>query len=283
MKEEHPFQKQHRISQVYLKQFGYKKNEEFLLSVHKVGNKTTENVLIKDFTAETNIFDLPVDDFEIKRHFENLSSEVENFYRTVISNLHNQKMLTGKNKDVLNHFVANLLCRTNPFRNFLTDLLNNVETRDHLISEVTMYSNDAYANKKVLNHFHTDFQLNIFIGTVMNHLVHVFRNFKKVIIRDYKNHGWITSDNPVYIDRQNNHQWLIPIEAEIYLPLSKDFCLFMYHPNSTICHNPLRNLRTDRVNTVNFEIFEDLSFKVGRNFHEYLIFCTEIEQTELRK
>ncbi len=264
-----------------MKQFGYEKDKEFWLSVHKVGNKMTENVLIKKFTAETNIFDLPVDDFEIRRHFENLSSQVENFYRTVISNLHNQKMLTGKNKDVLNHFVANLLCRTNPFRNLLTDLLNDDITRDHLINEVTMYSNDAEANKKVLSHFNGAFELNVFIGTVMNHLVYVLRHFKKVVIRDYKNHGWITTDNPVYIDRQNNHQWLIPVEAEIYLPLSRDFCLFMYHPNSEINSNPLRNLRIDKVNTVSFETFENISFKVGRNFHEYLIFCTETKPTEM--
>jgi uncharacterized protein YutE (UPF0331/DUF86 family) len=280
-KHEPEYQKQHRISQVYLKQFGYKKENEYWLSVQKIGNKKTENVLIKDFTTETNIFDLPIDDFEIKRHFENLSGEVENFYRTVISNLHNQKMLTGKNKDVLNHFVANLLCRTNPFRTFINDLLSDNESRELLIKEVTMYSNDADNNKMVLEHFGIDYQLNIFIGTVMNHLVHVFRNFKKVIIRDYQNHGWITTDNPVFIDRQNNYQWLIPIESEIYLPLSKDFCLFMYHPNSELKTNSLRNLRTDKVNTISFDKFESISLEIGRNFYEYLIFCTEMDNDSI--
>ena len=279
MKEEHLFQNQHRISKVYLKQFGYKKDEDYWLSVLKIGDKITENVLIDKFTTEINIFDLPVDNFEIKRHFENLSSQVENFYRTVISNLQNQKMLTGKNKDVLNYFVANLLCRSNPFRDFLTALLNNNETRDRLIEEVTIFSNDSEGTRKFLTHFGKDIQLNIFIGYVMNHLVYVLSKFKKVIMRDYNNKGWITSDNPVYIDRQNNHQRLVPIEAEIFLPLSKEFCLFMYNPNSTINTNPLRKLRIDKVNTVSFETFEEISYKVARNYYEYLIFCTEIEPT----
>lgn len=275
-------QKQHRISQVYLKQFGYKKNDKYWLSVLKVGCGLTENVLISDFTAETNIFDLPVDDFEIKRHFENLSSEVENFYRTVISNLRHQKKLTPKDKDVINHFVANLLCKTVPFRNFIEDLLNDDITRNHLIDEVTYYSDDTDANKMVLDYFGKDFQLNVFIGTVMNHLVHVFRHFKKVIIKDYQSLGWISSDNPVLIDRQGNHEWLIPIEAEIYLPLSRDFCLFMYHPNSEISNNLLRNLRIEKVNTITFENFNEISLKLGRNFYEYLVFCEEIEPTLMK-
>ena len=163
MKIEPQFQNQHRIPQVYLKQFGYSKDKEHWVSVLEIGTKLTENKLIVEFTAETNIFDLPVDDDEIKRHFENLSGYVENFYRTVISNLINQKKLTDKNKDVLNHFVANILCRTHTFRNLISDLLNDPVTRDDLIDEVTMFSGDGDSNRKVLEHFEKDFELNILL------------------------------------------------------------------------------------------------------------------------
>jgi len=279
VKIEPQFQNQHRIPQVYLKQFGYSKDKEHWVSVLEIGTKLTENKLIVEFTAETNIFDLPVDDDEIKRHFENLSGYVENFYRTVISNLINQKKLTDKNKDVLNHFVANILCRTHTFRNLISDLLNDPVTRDDLIDEVTMFSGDGDSNRKVLEHFEKDFELNIFIGTVMNHLVSVFRKFNKVVIRDYQNHGWITTDNPVFIDRQENFRWLVPIEAEIYFPLSKDFCLFMFHPDSDKNANPLRSRRIEKVNTVNFETFDRISMQLGRNFYKYLILCGETSPT----
>ncbi|MBP2282491.1 hypothetical protein H4V97_000809 [Flavobacterium sp. CG_23.5] len=284
MEENQPInQKQHRISQVYLKQFGHIKEDKHWLSVLKVETGITGNVLIKDFTAETNIFDLPIDDFEIKRHFENLSGQVENFYRTVISNLHNQKRLTPKDKDVLNHFVANLLCRTQPFRNFISECLNDSESRNFLIDEVTIYSDDTEANKFILNHFEKNHHLNLVIGTVMNHLVHVFRHFKKVIMRDYKNLGWLTTDNPVRVERLGINPWIIPLEAEIYLPLSKDFCLFMYHPESELHANPLRKLRIDKVNILSFDEFNKISLDNARNFYEYLIFCNETEETELRK
>ncbi|WP_017495737.1 DUF4238 domain-containing protein [Flavobacterium sp. WG21] len=282
MKKEEPInQKQHKVSQVYLKQFGYKIDDEYWLSVYKMGNEKTENVLIRNFTTETNIFDLPIDDFEIKRHFENLSSEVESFYRTVISNLHNQKRLTPKDKDVLNHFVANLLCRTNPFRRFINDLLNDDETRNKLINEITMFSNDTEENKLVLDHFGKDFQLNLALGTLMNHLLNVFRNFKKVIIKDCDEKGWITTDSPIHLDNQEVYDWIIPVETEIYFPLSKDFCLFMYHPESEKKDNPLRQLKVDKINEIPFELFEKISMKIGRDFDEYLIFCNHYEPTKM--
>lgn len=281
-KEEHLNQKQHKVSQIYLKQFGYKIDEEYWLSVYKMGNEKTENVLIRNFTTETNIFDLPNDDFEIKRHFENLSSQVESFYRTVISNLHHQKRLTPRDKDVLNHFVANLLCRTNPFRRFINDLLNDDETRNKLINEITMFSNDTEENKLVLDHFGKDFQLNLALGTLMNHLLNVFRNFKKVIIKDCDGKGWITTDSPVHLDKQKVYEWIIPVESEIYFPLSKDFCLFMYHPESEKKDNPLRELKVDKINEIPFELFEKISMKIGRDFDEYLIFCNHYEPINMK-
>lgn len=106
---------------MYLKQFGYDKHGEYWLSVYKAGKSETENVKIKDFTAEINIFDLPKKP-EIKRHFENTSNKIAGYYRTGISNLQNHKRLTSKDKEALNHFVANIMCQTNPFRNFISDL-----------------------------------------------------------------------------------------------------------------------------------------------------------------
>ena len=277
----HKYQKQHRLAQIYLKQFGYKVDNEYWLSVLKIGTGITENLRIQSFTAETNIFDLPVvDDDNTKRHFEILSGKIENLYPTVISNLHNQGMLTGKNKDVLNHFVANLLCKTQPFRELLSMFLNDAISRNDLIKEVTMFSGDREEMKSTLDRFHPDFELNVFIGWVMNHLVNVFSNFYKVIIKDFGNNGWVTTDNPVFVEKQGHHEWLIPIEAEIYLPLSKDFCLFMFHPDSEQSQNPLRLLHRDKVNKIDFDTFDSISKQIGRNFHEYIILSGKIEPTK---
>ncbi len=283
MKTEPKYQKQHKVSQVYLKQFGYKRDEEWWLSVYKAGNKITENIRINNFTTETNIFDLPYQDAELKRHFENQSSFIENHYPTIISNLHNQKRLTFKNKDVLNHFVANIMCRTNPFRSFIHDLLKYSDTRDKFINEMTMFSNDTKEIRIFLKKFKIEFQLNLAIGILMDHLVQVFRKFEKVVIRECEGKGWLTTDSPVYLDKQGRHEWIIPIESEIYLPLSKDFCLFMYHPNSVINTNPLRNLKIDRVNNVSMDTFDNITRKIVMDYDEYLIMNIEVEPTDVTK
>lgn len=159
-KEEPENQKQHKVSQVYLKQFGYKKNDEFWISVLEIGKRETENVRINDFTIETNIFDLPFEDFEIRRGFENMSNKIENHYNILISNLHNQKQLNSKDTKFLYFFVANILCRTNPFRNFINGLLTDNKTRDKFISEISHYSNDKKDIDFILNHFEIENQLN---------------------------------------------------------------------------------------------------------------------------
>lgn len=283
MKKEPEIQGQHKVSQVYLKQFGYEKDGDWWLSVYKAGKNETEIVRISDFTKETNIFDLPINNPEIKRSFENYSNKVENRYRTIISNLHNQKRLTPKDKEILNYFVANILCRTNPFRNLINELLKNSNTRDKFITEMSMFSDDIEETMKLLSLFKINQQINIAIVPLMDHLVYIFRHFKKVIIRECEGRGWLTTDSPVYIDKQGQNKWIIPPESEIYLPLSKDFCLFMYNPKSEIKSNPLRNLKPDRINTVDFETFENITKKIVIDYDEYLIMNKEIEPTDVAK
>lgn len=283
MKTEPENQGQHRISQVYLKQFGYKKDDVWMLSIYEAGKKHTSNVEIAEFTKEVNVFDLPFIEPELKRHFENTSNKIETRYPTVISNLHYQKRLTSKDKDVLNHFVANILCRTYPFRTFIDDLLRYPKTRDKFINEMTLFSDDTDQTTELLEQFKINFQLNLAIGTLMNHLVHVFRRFDKVIIKGDEEKGWLTTDSPVFIDKQGHHEWIIPIETEILMPLSKDFCLFMFHPKSEKKSNPLRELKQNRINKVDFNTFEKITKKIIFDYHKYMIFNTLVEDTDVTK
>jgi hypothetical protein len=255
MKKEPETQGQHKVSQVYLKQFGYQKNGQHWLSIYRAGNKTTENILISEFTREINIFDLPYSTPETKRLFENNSNLIENHYRTIISNLHNQKRLTPRDSNIVDHFVANILCRTNPFRSFIDNLLRFPKTRDKIIEEMTMFTSQKEHIKTHLSQIKIEHQLNPTMLALMDHLIFVFSKFHKVIIRENDGNGWLTTDSPVHLDKQNFQDWVIPLESEIYLPLSKDFCLFMFHPESEKSDNPLRQLKPNRIHSVDFEIF----------------------------
>lgn len=276
-------QGQHRISQVYLKQFGYQKDNKWWISVSQKGIPHTDNLLIEDFTKETNIFDVPFKDFKIRRQFENSSSIVESHYRTVISNLDNQKQLTLRDRDVLCNFVPNLMCRTKPFRSFIDLLLRDRDTRDKFINEITLFKGNSQETKDLLRIFKIEYQLNLVIGILMSHLLTVLRRFKQVVIKDSENKGWLTTDNPVCLDKQGHHEWIMPIKSEIYFPLSRDYCLFMFHEKSELNMNPLRQLKLNKINTVDFNTFDTITKKIVFNLDEFLIMPCQIEETDLTK
>lgn len=281
---EHPeIQRQHRLSQVYLKKFGHKYNGEWMISVMKLGSEKTENVKIVKFTTEENIFDLPFKDFENRRHFEILSGIIENDYNRLINNVRNQKKLTPKDKDLLNNFVPNILCRTSHFRNFLKFLISDLDIRKKLFEEITLFREDN-ATEHLLDILRPEAHLNIVIGTLMNHLVYVFQRFNKIILECPDGYGWLTSDNPVFVDFQDSKSdWILPIETEIYFPLSRYFCLFMFHENSEKKSNPLRNLKRDKVNKLDFKTYCGITKKISRNADEYLIFYERYEPTKIKE
>lgn len=274
-------QKQHRLSQVYLKKFGYEEKGIWMVSILKLGAEITENVKISEFTAEENIFDLPFKDFEIRRHFETLSGRIENDYPRLINNIENQKLLTPKDKDLLNYFVPNILCRTEDFRFFIKSLLDDVNTRNKLLNEITLFRQDDGQTELLLDILHPETHTNIVIGQLMNHLVYVFRRFKKIILKSPNGYGWLTSDNPVCIDLHGQNEWIIPIEAEVYFPLSKNYCVFLFNEESTLNSNPLRALKIDKVNQLDYETFSEIANKIARNLNKYLIFSERYEPTNI--
>lgn len=274
-------QGQHRVPQVYLKQFGYQQNDEWWVSVYKKGNETTDNVLIETFTKETNIFDLPFQDFKIRRYFEKTSSRLESNYRTIISNLHHQKQLTKRDRDFLCHFIPNMMCRSIPFRQFIDDLLRTSDTRDKFLNEITLLRGNIIRIKEVLSKIPINFQLNLVILPLMEHMVTVFRKFHQVVIQNYDGLGWQTTDNPVVIDKQGHHEWIIPFEAEIYFPLSRDFCIFMFCNQSEIKANPLRNLKIDKINKIDFKPFNRINHKITINHSEYMIMPVPLENYDV--
>jgi hypothetical protein len=56
----------------------------------------TDIELVENFSKEINIFDLPYEDFKLRRHFEDASSIIEANYGTVIKTLTHQKQLISK-------------------------------------------------------------------------------------------------------------------------------------------------------------------------------------------
>lgn len=274
-------QNQHRVSQVYLRQFGYRSADGWRVSVYQVGNNTTENLDISKFTADHNIFDAPYGDLAFRRNFEIQCSKVENYYPSIISNLHNQKQLTSKNIDALCHFIASLLSRSVPFTDFIRLVLGDNAAKTRFIDEICMFSEKQELLTNTLDVIPIDLQLNTILGTITAHLVEVISCFDFVVLERPTDIKWMTTDNPVVIDRQGDQECLIGPETEIYLPLSGDFCLFGFHDGAKNKSNPFRILQGNRVSKISIEQFDELQKRIGFNHHKYIVTPCYLEDTPI--
>ena len=104
------FQKQHRVSQVYLKQFGFLKEDRWHISLWHKFRDHADIELTQTYLREINIFDLPFEDFKDRRHFENTSNLIEREYPKIINSVLYQHKLLAKHRFLLCHYVANLIC-----------------------------------------------------------------------------------------------------------------------------------------------------------------------------
>jgi hypothetical protein len=283
MKNELPFQGQHRISQIYLKQFGYKQHDEWYVSVYEAGKKETSVEKISDFTKETNIYDLPFQEIIGRRLFENISSLVENRYPTLISNLVNQKKLIEKDSEYLSSVIANFLCRSLSFRNSITNIVNDESRKKVFINEIASFLDNEEEILKAIEIIKPEYQLNILFYYLFLHLSCVFTTFEKVIIEDSNNLGWLTTDNPVFINFNNNNDFIIPITCEIYFPISKNYLAYLYHSKFDSNENQLKNLKTNKISKVGYEIFKEITDKIAFNYDRFLIFSEEIQISDVTK
>lgn len=280
------YQGQHRISQVYLKGFGYLKEGKWYIAVWEKTKNYTDYVLIENFTKETNVFDLPFfETVEERRHFETKSVIIEDQYKKILTTIDKQQQLTPRHEDILRHYTANLICRARPYRELFEDYLKYPHVKEAFLREITMFKQEELPIlKESLSYIPEETHLNYITGHIMNFLVTVFRSFNCIILKDYENRGWFTSDNPVIIDTQqdpneisDDYQWTIPIESEIYFPLSPDYCLFLFHPKSLKNSNPLRNLKKNKVHQSDEKTHEKICHLIGAHKSHYFLFNQEME------
>jgi hypothetical protein len=95
--------------------------------------------------------------------------------------------------------------------------------------------------------------------------------FDYVIIREYSNLGWITSDNPVVLKNNISANSIFSINTELYFPLSRDYCVFFSHPNANTKDSVLRSFKNKTMIDSTEEI-QKMSYEKIRTNAEKLIF-----------
>ena len=277
-------QGQHRIPEVYLKQFGFQdKGGKWWISTWRKGDEFTNNKSIKSFTKEIDIFDLPFTNINYKRLFENYTSTIETSYPKIIDEINTKNKLSEVSFSILVQLMFSIFARTNIFLEMIDKILRS-EKREYFLSEVTFYFEKEEGESIIRNlkKIDVDFQLNTIMFPVCLYFIRKITssNFDYVILRDYQNRGWFTSDSPVILFNNINNETLLSKETEIYFPLSKDYCLYIDHKDYNRS-NSLRGKDGEELADASEEFHEKITKYIVRSTFQYLIHPTDLGRIKL--
>jgi hypothetical protein len=113
---------------------------------------------------------------------------------------------------------------------------------------------------------------------VMDHIMNKLSHFDYVIVREYANRGWITSDNPVVLNNNISENSIFSINTELYFPLSKEYCIFFSHPNANKKYNILRSYKSRTIIDATEEIQEMIYEKIRINADKLIFFPLKIDE-----
>jgi hypothetical protein len=275
-------QMQHRLPKVYLKRFGYRENGRRYITVLEKNKNKTEQKDIETFTAEANIFDYSIlPDIKERRHFENLCNKLETQYPNIIESIKKGSLLSEQ-WAILCQFIATLIARSGSTRIFYSDLVQRVDTKKKFFDEITIFNEEYRSHLDVFAWEYSPEETIRFISVVAGeHIAKCLSKFSYVVLKAPRNTGkkWFTSDDPVVIDKQGEYGYLIPIEAEIYFPITKDYCLFVYHKKSKIQNHPLRELEAQKVHECDEVSHAYISMQIIHNAYKYTLLPEKLEVT----
>ena len=278
----HPYQQQHRISRIYLKSWSFTKDNIELLTVFDLILFAIEEVPVDKFTTTINEFDLPSKHPIERRHYETTAAKVEGWYPMVLNTIRNQKRLTERHEDILRHFVSLLYCRSEVIREEFDFFLRYPSARDKFINEITQLQqkgdNPAEDILLALQVVKKEKRLALITGIITNHYARVFRSFSAVILGSKGCMSWLTTDLPVVIDKQENFNYLICWDSEVYFPLSPEYCLFLFHPKSSLNSNPLRRAAPNKIHLLDDKDVDTINQKILKETYRYLILPQQYKQ-----
>lgn len=251
----HPEQDQHKIPQVYLKKFGYEENGQWKVNVIKHGEKFTRQKSIGSFTAVTNIFDIDSDDPRIPRMFEGLNCDLENEYNNIVKDIETDKKLSDKSYAFLLQIIANLIVRSDVWRDWVLGLLKHDNKESFLKSILSHHCKDKEELKlieerpfyRVLADSKPEDVLNRVLIYFIDYFLIRLWYFEVVIIESLDGKPWFTTTNPIVLNLKPKPFDIFSKESEIYFPLTPKYLIYLHHKDSTDKENQLRQFETNKI------------------------------------
>lgn len=271
------FQNQHKLPQVYMRQFGYKYKNQWKVSVIKKDEKYTRQKSIESFLSEINIFKIKNQTESIENIFEKLNGMIENEYLNFLNDLETQKKLSEKSIFILFQFISNLICRTDAIR----DLVKKIIDSDSKINFIKMICIDNLKSvedlenqkfyKGIINEPLTENVINLCLIFLSRHLQLKLIQYEVVILKSQDEKPWFTSDNPIIFENKIGKFDILMKESEIYFPLNPKFLIYLHNKKSADKNNQLRFLEANKIHAVNDVQNTGLQHKIISNAIEYII------------
>ena len=247
-------QLQHKLPQVYLKQFGYLERNQWKISIIQRGEKFTRQKSIGSFTAETNIFDIESEDDRFPRMFETLNADLENLYPQVLNDISSNLKVSDKSWEILVQLTPNLMVRSDHWRNFIREILDSKQKETFLDITLSIHTKSLEElnelKKKYFYKIISDSELSrsTINKTLLHFLNYVFyhlRSLDLIILKAPEGKEFFTSDNPVVFNANQveGKLGLFSIDTELYLPISKDYLAYFHYKESGK-EFPLRKLKS---------------------------------------
>jgi hypothetical protein len=275
----HPEQDQHKIPQVYLKKFGYEEKGQWKVSVIKNGEKFTRQKSIGSFTAITNVFDIDSDDPRIPRMFERLNCDIENEYNNIVADIETNKKLSEKSYAFLLQLIANLIVRSDVWRDWALGLLKHENKQSFLKSILAHHCKDEEELMRIeerpfyriLVESKPEDVLNRVLIYFIDYFLIRLWHYEIVIIESQFKKPWFTTTNPVILNLKPKPFDIFSKESEIYFPLTPKHLLYLHHKDSLDKENELRQFETNRIYVATDDQTDKFQKLIISNMAEYVI------------
>jgi hypothetical protein len=280
-------QNQHKLPQVYLRQFGYNKDGHWKVSIKIPGEQFSRQKSIESFMSEENVFKIESDEPKIQNIFEEFNCLLEDEYLKIIEDLDIRREFSHKSQAYLFQLIPNLLIRTDSFRLNVRDLLESDARKNfltiicyHKVPDIAkLHESDFF---RMLNEPPVD--ESIINKTLIFFADHIFRKlawFEIVILKSQEDKPWYTSDNPVVFNNKMSKFNFFTDESEIYFPLNPKYLLYFHCKKSKVKNSKLRSYKSNKIHLVNDKDNWRFQKKILSNLDKLLIVKGEFKFKKL--
>jgi hypothetical protein len=283
-------QNQHKLPQVYLRQFGYKHKEQWKVSTKVIGENFVRQKSIESFLSEINVFKIDSDQNEIQNIFEEFNCLLEDEFLRIISDLDNNGQLSEKSQAYIYQLIPNLLVRTDIVRNLVRELLES-DARTNFLTIICIHKADSLESLHKMAFFKMLNEPNVDESIINKALIffadHFFRKlawYEIVILKSQENKPWFTSDNPIILKNRKQKFNFMTNQSEVYFPLNPSYIIYLHHKESTDSRNKFRKYEKNKIYEVNNRDNILLQRKIMLNLDKHLIITGEYKvKAKLKK